>query len=163
MAPEKMTIQAVASLPNSSKNLAFDAEGARIRDMTIVEKGTAVHYWGSRQFSQYLGLEQSFHASNFAVSGGTETAEEIRRGDWLEVVEFSDFQVDHVTGDIAGEIRLGYLHQDGKTVPVSGGSVSGSMNELVKKMQFSAESRQYDTMKIPALTRLNGATVTGAV
>ena len=163
VAPEKMTIQAVASLPNSSKNLAFDAEGARIRDMTIVEKGTAVHYWGSRQFSQYLGLEQSFHASNFAVSGGTETAEEIRRGDWLEVVEFSDFQVDHVTGDIAGEIRLGYLHQDGKTVPVSGGSVSGSMNELVKKMQFSAESRQYDTMKIPALTRLNGATVTGAV
>jgi PmbA protein len=78
-------------------------------------------------------------------------------------VEFSDFQVDDVTGDIAGEIRLAYLHKDGKTVPVCGGSVSGSMNELMKEMRFSAESRQYDTLLIPALTRLNGATVTGAV
>ena len=30
-------------------------------------------------------------------------------------------------------------------------------------MRFSAESRQYDTLLIPALTRLNGVTVTGAV
>ena len=78
-------------------------------------------------------------------------------------MEFSDFQVDDVTGDIAGEIRLAYLHRDGKTVPVSGGSVSGNMNELVKGMQFSAERRQYNTLMIPAVTRLNGATVTCAV
>ena len=68
-----------------------------------------------------------------------------------------------MTGDIAGEIRLGYLHRDGRTTPVSGGSISGNMNELVKQMQFSAESRQYDSLKLPAVTRLNGATVTGAV
>ena len=95
------------------------------------------------------------------VSGGTASAAELREGDWLEVVEFSDFHVDAVTGDIAGEIRLGYLHRDRKTVPVRGGSVSGSMSELVRGMRFSAESRQYDTLLIPSLTRLNGATVTG--
>ena len=68
-----------------------------------------------------------------------------------------------MTGDIAGEIRLGYLHQGGRTVSVSGGSVSGNMKELAGSMIFSAESRQYDCMRIPAVTRLNGATVTGAV
>ncbi len=163
VAPENMTMETAAFLPNSSENAAYDEEGARIRDMILINGGKAASYWGSRQFSQYLGLEDSFIASNFIVSGGKESAEEIRCGDYLEIMEFSDFQVDHVTGDIAGEIRLAYLHQGGKTISVSGGSVSGNMNELVKKMQFSAENRQYDCMLIPAVTRLNGATVTGAV
>ena len=161
VAPAEMTLQTAAFLPNSSRNGAYDPEGARIRDLTLIDGGRAVHYWGSRQFSQYLELEESFQASNFVVSGGTASAAELREGDWLEVVEFSDFHVDAVTGDIAGEIRLGYLHKDGKTVPVRGGSVSGSMSELVRGMRFSAESRQYDTLLIPSLTRLNGATVTG--
>lgn len=163
VAPAEMTLQTAAFLPNSSRNGAYDSEGARIRNQTLIDSGKAVRYWGSRQFSQYLELEDSFISNNFIVSGGSASAEELRRGDWLEVVEFSDFQVDDVTGDIAGEIRLGYLHQDGKTVPVSGGSVSGSMSELVKEMFFSAERRQYDTLLIPAVTRLNGVTVTGAV
>jgi len=163
VAPAEMTLRTAAILPNSSQNGAYDSEGARIRDVTLIDGGRAVRYWGSRQFSQYLGLEDSFIANNFIVSGGTASAEELRKGDWLEVVEFSDFQVDDVTGDIAGEIRLAYLHREGKTVPVCGGSVSGNMSELVKEMRFSAECRQYDTLLIPALTRLNGVTVTGAV
>ena len=163
VAPAEMTLRTAAFLPNSSQNGAFDSEGARIRDLTLIDSGKAVHYWGSRQFSQYLGLEDSFIANNFAVSGGSASAEELRQGDWLEVVEFSDFQVDDVTGDIAGEIRLAYLHRNGETISVSGGSVSGNMNELVKAMRFSAERRQYDTLLIPALTRLDGVTVTGAV
>ena len=163
VAPAEMMLRTAAFLPNSSQNGAYDSEGARIRDLTLIDNGKAVRYWGSRQFSQYLGLEDSFIANNFVVSGGSASAEELRKGDWLEVVEFSDFQVDDVTGDIAGEIRLAYLHRDGKTVSVSGGSVSGNMNELVKEMRFSAECRQYDTLLIPAVTRLNGATVTGAV
>ena len=78
------------------------------------------------------------------------------------VVEFSDFQVDEITGDIAGEILLAYLHQDGRVIPVSGGSVSGSMPELVKSMRFSKESRQYNCHLIPSVTRLHNVTVTGA-
>ena len=162
VAPENLSVQAVRFLPNSSRNTAFDDEGARIRDMALIENGKAVHYWGRRQFSQYLGMEDSFDASNFTVTGGTESAAAIRTGDYLEIVEFSDFQVDEITGDIAGEIRLGYLHRGGETVSVSGGSVSGSIMELMKDMRFSAESRQYDNLLIPAVTRLNGATVTGA-
>ena len=162
VAPENMTVQAVKTLPNSSKNTAWDSEGAPIRDLTLIECGKAAAYWGSRQFSQYLGLESSFAASNFTVSGGTESAAELRTGDYLEVVEFSDFQTDAITGDIAGEIRLGYLHQDGKVTPVSGGSVSGNVRELLDGFRFSKETRQYDCLLIPAVTRIQGVTVTGA-
>ena len=162
VAPENMTVKAVRTLPNSSRNAAYDPEGAPIRDLALVENGKVVSYWGGRQFSQYLGMDSSFSASNFTVSGGTESAETLRSGDFLEVVEFSDFNVDSITGDIAGEIRLGYLHQEGKVIPVSGGSVSGSVPELAKTMRFSKESRQYNNVLIPAVTRLSGATVTGA-
>ena len=162
VAPENMTVRAVRTLPNSSWNMPYDEEGAPIRDLTLIEGGKAVSYWGTRQFSQYMKLENAFDVYNYAVSGGTESADDLRGGDFLEVVEFSDFQVDEITGDIAGEIRLAYLHQDGKVIPVSGGSVSGSMTELAKTMRFSKESRQYNCHLIPAVTRLHGVTVTGA-
>jgi len=161
VAPENLTLRAVRTLPNSSWNMPYDMEGAPIRDLTLIDHGKAASYWGTRQFSQYLNLEDSFDVFNFAVSGGTESEEDLRAGDFLEVVEFSDFEVDDITGDIAGEIRLAYLHQGGKVTPVSGGSVSGSMPELAKAMRFSKESRQYNCHLIPAVTRLQGVTITG--
>ena len=162
VASANLTMKAVSALPNSSWNMAYDHEGARIRDLTLIDRGKAAAYWGPRQFSQYMKLDSSFDVYNVAVSGGTESVAELRTGDYLEVVEFSDFQVDDITGDIAGEIRLAYLHRDGKVTPVSGGSVSGSMPELAKNMRFSKESRQYNCHLIPAVTRLQGVTITGA-
>ena len=162
VAPENMTLQAVRTLPNSSWNTPYDEEGAPVRDLTLIDQGKAVSYWGPRQFSQYMKLDSSFDVYNFAVSGGEESGEELRTGDYLEVIEFSDFQVDEITGDIAGEIRLAYLHQGSSVIPVSGGSVSGNMQELAKTMRFSSEKRQYNCHLIPAVTRLSGVTVTGA-
>ena len=159
---DKVTVRALRELPNSSSNGAYDREGAPVRDLLLMDAGVPVHFFGSRQFSQYLGLENSFIPNNYEVTGGTLSADELRQGAFLEVVEFSDFQVNVINGGIAGEIRLAYWHDGtGKVTPVSGGSVSGSISELMSTMRFSRESRQYNNMRIPAVTRLNGATVTG--
>ena len=159
---DRVTLHALRHLENSSRNHRFDAEGARIRDTVMIEDGVARHYLGSRMFAGYLGLEDSFLPTNLAVTGGSRSEEELRAGQYLEVVEFSDFQVDAMTGDIFGEIRLAYWHDGEKTVPVSGGSLSGSMDDFARNLYMSRESRQYDNMRIPALTLLKGVTVTGA-
>ncbi len=100
--------------------------------------------------------------TNIDVSGGATPEEALREGAYLEAVEFSDFQVDPVTGDIFGEVRLGYWHApDGTVTPVTGGSVSGSMRDFIPSMRFSAAQAQYDGVRIPALTRLKDVTVTG--
>ncbi len=159
---DRVNVYARRLLPNSSRNRGFDAEGAPIRDTALLEQSVPKEILGGRMFSSYMGLENSFSPTNIEVSGGTKTEEELRRGPYLEAVEFSDFQVDAMTGDIFGEIRLGYWH-DGETVtPVSGGSVSGSMLDFVKELYMSREQAQYDSMRIPALTLLKNVTVTGA-
>ena len=158
---DKPSLIALRELPNSSLNRCYDAEGAPIRDTVLLENGVAKNYLGGRMFAAYLGLDEAFIPSNFAVSGGSASEEELRQGPYLEVVEFSDFQVDSMTGDLFGEIRLAYWH-DGETVrPVSGGSLSGSMPELVADMRFTRDCVQHNNWRIPAATRLKGVTVTG--
>ncbi len=159
---DPLTVRALRRLENSSHNGAYDDEGAPVRDMTIIENSVAKSYFGSRMFSQYLGLEDSFIPGNIAVDGGAADAAELRTGKYLEIVEFSDFQVDSASGDIAGEIRLGYLHDGDKVTVVEGGSVSGTMRELAGTMRFSRERKQYNNYLIPAVTRLCGASITGA-
>ena len=159
---DRVNVYTRRTLPNSSRNRGFDAEGAPIRDTALLEESVPKEILGGRMFASYMGLENSFNPTNIEVSGGTRTEEELRRGPYLEAVEFSDFQVDAMTGDIFGEIRLGYWH-DGETVtPVSGGSVSGSMLNFLKELAMSVQQAQYDNMRIPALTRLKNVTVTGA-
>ena len=159
---DKVTVEARRFLPNSSANAPYDAEGAPRRDMMIIKDGIAENRYGSRQFSQYLGLEDSFIPGNFAVSGGTSKAEEIRTGRYLEIVEFSDFQVSALNGDIFGEIRLGYLHDGSQVTAVEGGAVSGTMLDFAKDLQMSTEQKQYNNMLIPEVTRLKGVSITGA-
>ena len=157
-----ITLTAVPSLPNSSRNFTFDAEGARVQETVQIENNVVKAFLGSRQYSRYLGLENSFQPGNLKVNGGKAGTEELRQGDYLEPVEFSDFQVNPLTGDIAGEIRLAFWHHGTEVTPVTGGSVSGNMKEFAKTIRFSRETRQYDWMEIPAVTRLKDVTVTGA-
>ena len=159
---DKPTVTLLRELENSSQNRAFDREGAPIRDTVLLREGVPAALCGSRMFSSYMGLSDTFVPTNVLAEGGTHTEEELRAGRYLECVEFSDFQVDAMTGDIFGEIRLGYWHDGDTVVPVSGGSIYGSMHDFVGEMLLSRETVQYDNCRIPALTLLKNVTVTGA-
>lgn len=159
---DRFSVKSAKSLPNSSANAAFDGEGSLVREETFLANGFVQANYGPRQFSYYLGQMDSFVPGNFVVDGGTKSAEELRTGSYLEAVEFSDFQVDPLTGDIAGEIRLGYLWENGSCRIVSGGSVTGNMRGAIENMWASREQRQYDNCLIPSVTRIERLTVTGA-
>ena len=129
-------------------------------DLTLINHDVVEHLTGSRQYSYYL-KEYTFSGQNYVVEGGSKTEEELRQGRYIEIVEFPSFQVDPSTGDMFGEIRLGYLHENGETKIVTGGSISGTMREFVKTLQFSKEQKQYNNFLIPSVTRLENVSVTG--
>ena len=158
---DTFTMKSVKELPNSSKNIGMDSEGNVVRDMDIIKDNVPQNYWGDRQFGYYMGIKDTFMPNNYELEGGKSTEEELRQGSFLEVVEFSDFSVDNITGDIAGEIRLGYWHDGDKVTVVSGGSVSGSLPELIKDIRFSKEKKQYDNTVIPAVIRIADVTIAG--
>lgn len=157
---DPLTIKVVKELENSSRNFSYDSEGAPIHDLTLINHDVVEHLTGSRQYSYYL-KEDTFNGQNYVVEGGSKTEEELRQGRYIEIVEFSSFQVDPSTGDMFGEIRLGYLHENGETKIVTGGSISGTMREFVKTLQFSKEQKQYNNFLIPSVTRLENVSVTG--
>lgn len=159
---DKVTLKSLRLLDNSPANRAYDAEGAPVREVTFIDQGIVKSYHGSRQFSSYVNLEDSFIVSNFEVSGGSYTEDELRSGSYLEAVEFSDFQTDSLTGDFYGEIRLAYVHDRGKVTPVTGGSVSGNLNELVQDMKMSSALRQRGSARIPEYIRLENCTISGS-
>ncbi|MCR5557344.1 MAG: TldD/PmbA family protein [Butyrivibrio sp.] len=158
---DTFTMKSVKELPNSSKNIGMDSEGNVVRDMDIIKDNVPQNYWGDRQFGYYMGIKDIFMPNNFELEGGKSSEEELRQGTFLEVVEFSDFSVDNFTGDIAGEIRLGYWHDGDKVAVVSGGSVSGSLPELIKDIRFSKEQKQYDSYVLPAVIRIADVTIAG--
>ena len=161
MRGDRVTLRTVRQLDNSSENHSFDEEGAPIRDLVLMKEGVPQSYFGNRMFACYLGLENAFNPGNLVAEGGTRSEDELKDGPYLEAVEFSDFQVDEMTGDIFGELRLAYWHDGEKTIPVTGGSISGSMFDFVADMEMSKDSVQYNNFRIPSLTMLKNVTVTG--
>ncbi len=159
---DKITIQGLKELPNSSFNFAVDSEGAKAHDMYIIKDNVAENYWGDCQFRYYTGVRDSFIVSNFKAEGGSYEEADLRTGTYLEPVEFSDFSVDTITGDIAGEIRLAYYHDGDKVTAVSGGSVSGNLGEILKDIKMTKQLKQYNNSLIPSVIRLENVTIAGA-
>ncbi|MBQ3852497.1 MAG: TldD/PmbA family protein [Lachnospiraceae bacterium] len=160
---DKVTLKTLKFLDGSSMNMLTDPEGTPIEDRTLMEEDIPKSFHGGTKFSYYLGEKNTFIPGNYEVSGGTNTAEELKKGPVLECVFFSDFQVDTMSGDLFGEIRLAFMHEaDGSVRPVTGGSISGNMKEFVKSMKMSTDRSRYDNALIPSYTRLSDVTVTGA-
>lgn len=127
----------------------------------LIENNIPKNFWGNRRFSQYLQLENASSLYNFVVAGGKQSKKELLQLPYLEVVEFSDFQVDSMTGEFAGEIRLAYYHTKEGIQPFSGGSIAGSMQQVQQEMWLSSEVKQYDHYVIPEVVRMKHVSITG--
>lgn len=160
---DKVTLKTLRTLDGSSMNMLTDPEGTPIEDRVLMEDDVPKAFHGGTKFSYYLGEKDTFIPGNYEVSGGSRSRDELLKGPVLECVFFSDFQVDTMSGDLFGEIRLAFLHEEGGRVrPVTGGSISGNMKDFVRNMKMSADRSRYDNALIPTYTRLADVTVTGA-
>lgn len=148
-------------MENSTHSAPYDEDGLILSKVTLYEDGILKRYWGNLRYSHYLDIEPTGIIRNIVVEGGSKSLEEMKEGAYLELISFSDFQVDTITGDFAGEIRLGWYKDGDKLIPVTGGSISGNINEVHKEMYLSKEVQKLNNFIGPYSVKLFNVNIAG--
>lgn len=142
-------------------NVPFSDEGIPMKNRELVKDGKLMMIHGGNRFARYLGIAPTGNFDGYKVEAGNVSIEQMKEQPYLEVVNFSDFQMDWFTGHFGGEIRLAFLY-DGKTLtPVTGGSVNGNIFEAQKSLVFSKEMQVEKDFEGPKAVAMDGVSVAG--
>ncbi len=156
-----ITITLDPFMKNSTCTGSFDEDGFLLEPVIILENGVLKRYIADTRHAWYLGVEPTGSIENMVVKGGSKSINELRQEPCLETAAFSDFTVDDLTGDFCGEIRLAWYIDGGKAVPVTGGSISGNINELHDEMFLSGELQKDNNFEGPKAVKLLNVTISG--
>ena len=141
----------------------YNDEGLPMRPLRLLENGKLNAYYGSTRFCRYLGIEPTGNFRRFACGNpGTESFADMKKKPGLWAVSFSDFQMDDFSGHFGGEIRLAYLLDGEKAIPVTGGSVNGNLLEAQKHLRFSKERYVSAGYEGPYAVRIPSVAVAGS-
>ncbi len=140
----------------------FSLEGIPMKDRPLLEKGVLRTIHGGQRFAEYLAIEPTgAYEKSSCENAGTASFEDFRKKPVIWPVMFSSFDVDIMSGDFGGEVRLGYWSDGEKTVPVTGFSISGNLIDAQKTMETTTErytSKSYDG---PFAFLVKGVSVSG--
>ncbi|MCD6159362.1 MAG: Zn-dependent protease [Kosmotoga sp.] len=156
-----ITITLDPFMPESYYSAPYDGDGFALNREQIIVNGKLLKYWGDVRYSHYLGVEPTGNIHNFSVEPGKNTLETLREGPHLEVALFSAFNVDSVTGDFGGEIRLGWYCDGKERYPITGGSISGNINKVQKELLLSKETQKSKRYTGPKAVKLLNVSVSG--
>lgn len=148
-------------LNNSTYSAEFDEDGFPLATVKVIDQGKLIRYHADTRFAHYLSVEPTGTIHNIVIPGGKHSMDELKKEPHLEAAAFSDFNVDDITGDFCGEIRLAWYYDGKKTVPVTGGSISGNIKELQKELYLSKELQRDNYFEGPKAIKLLNVTVAG--
>lgn len=140
----------------------YSAEGIPMKDRELIRDGKLQLIHGGNRYACYLKLEPTGEYRGCRAPQGNVPLEEMRSAPYLEVVNFSDFQMDSFSGHFGGEIRLAFLYDGEKKIPVTGGSINGSILEAQKHLTFSREMQTEEIFEGPAAVCLGTVRVAGS-
>ena len=149
-------------ISGSADSRSIDGDGVYLKDYTLFKDGVLQCYHGQNRFSQYLNVPVTGHIQNVEVEGGSQPVAALKKDPHLELIAFSDFQMNEITGDFGGEIRLAQYFDGKETFAMTGGSISGNFKSVASSMQFSKETHQQDNMICPVALKLSGVSIASA-
>lgn len=141
---DKISLWLDPIMEHSGISSGFDKDGFPVEKVAILKEGELVNLCADVRHGFYLNVRPTGDIHNILVAEGSKTMEEMRAEASLEVVAFSDFHVDNLTGDFGGEIRLAWLYEKGQRYPVTGGSVSGNINDVQQDLYLSKETHKFN-------------------
>lgn len=161
---DRLTLVSDATRPFGVRTSAFDRDGLPARAVTLIADGVFRQFWADARYAQYLSVEPTGDIGNLTVTCGSTPLNRLRsteHGPVYEIVAFSWFNPDPVTGDFSAEIRLGYRHDAAGAQPIKGGSLVGNIFTAFGDARFSTESFTDGVYFGPAAIRFASLAVTG--
>ena len=140
----------------------FDELGFPLKKVEMIKEGNLNEFATDGKMANLLGWPRTSKFSTVVVESGKESLESLRTDGVLELSRFSTFHPNGITGSFSGEIRLGFLHKNGKKIPVKGGSVSGITQQAFLNCTMSSETAVRENYSGPAAILFDKLTIAGA-
>lgn len=145
---EKITIMLNPDTP-------FSREGIRLIKAPLIEDNILKCITGNAKFSFYLNVNPIGEYNRYILNPGKTSIHEFEKAPYLKIVNFSDFQMDDLSGQFGGEYRLAYYNDGTQSYPVTGGSISGNIFDIMNSISFSSETQTLSHYQGPLAIRFN--------
>lgn len=137
----------------------YSREGIPMTERPLLENGILKTIHGPARFCYYLNTESTGLYESIKVSLGNKSLKEMETGKYLHIVNFSDFQMDSMSGKFGGEFRLAFYSDGTNIIPITGGSISGSILELGGSLHLSSETQTLKGYEGPVAVEIEGVNV----
>lgn len=162
VAGDPLTVWANRRLPFGTHATRFDEEGLPAQRVALIEDGRLLAFAASQRYADYLGVPATGAFGDIEVAPGKTPLADLLAEPHVEIVAFSWFNPDEVTGDFACEIRLGYRVEGGVRTPFRGGMLVGNYLDALADARWSAETGFFGDYQGPAAVRFGSLTVAAA-
>jgi PmbA protein len=158
---DPLTVWATRCLPFGTRSDRFDEEGLPAQRVALIRDNQLVAFSANQRYADYLNIPATGAFGGVEVPAGQTRASELLSEPYVEIVQFSWFNPDPITGDFATEIRLGYLVQDGTRKPFRGGQLVGNYLDALADVRWSAETGFFGSYLGPQTVRFSGLKLVG--
>lgn len=146
-------------LKGSSLSSVYDDDGIFLEKKELIKRGKLLSRKSSAKYAHYLGDKPTGKLKNYSVALGDTKMSEVKEKPYFEILSFSDFNMDDMSGDLGGEIRLARYFDGVETVQLTGGSISSNIEEVQNNIKLSCEAMQVNHYFGPNFIVLNGLDV----
>ena len=158
---DPLTVWANSAMPFGTASGCFDAEGLPAQRVELIRENELVTFAASQRYADYLKIPPTGAFGNIELPPGKIPASALLVEPYVEIVQFSWFNPDTITGDFATEIRFGYLVENGIRKPFKGGQLVGNYMDALSDVRWSAEIGFFGGYLGPHTARFNSMKIAG--
>ncbi len=158
---DPLTVFANRRLPYGIRANRFDDEGHPAQRVALIRNNILQTFVANQRYADYLNIVPTGAFGDVELPPGTTPAAELLVEPYVEIVAFSWFNPDSITGEFSSEIRFGYIHEGGRRMPFKGGSLVGNLLQALANVRWSSETGFYGDYQGPTTARFGSLAVAG--
>jgi PmbA protein len=158
---DPLMVWASRCIPYGIYSNRFDDEGLPAQRVELIRDNELVAFAASQRYADYLGIPATGAFGGLEIPAGQVEASALLGEPHVEIMQFSWFKPDVITGDFATEIRFGYLVENGLRKPFRGGQLVGNFMDALADVRWSAETGMFGNYLGPQTARFNNLKIVG--